>query len=267
MTDDARRAAAFLEDKLGEAKPEVAIVLGSGLGAIAESLADARSVSMQAVPGFPTAAVVGHAGSVSLGQWAGRNVLVFQGRVHLYEGHPVDSVTLGVRTAAELGAEHLILTNAAGSCDAGIPPGSLMRALDLIDLFFRRLRGNEAGPKIGKDGALDEDLCHRIDDAAITESIRLHHGLLCGSSGPSYETAAEVRLFRAIGAHAACMSTVPEVWAATARGMAVAVVSLITNYGTGISEAPLAHEEVVEMGAKAGKNLGRLLKETVRRLP
>jgi inosine/guanosine/xanthosine phosphorylase family protein len=265
--EDAKKAAEYLRSKLGKESPKAAVVLGSGLGSIAESLEDARSTSMQEVPGFPAATVAGHAGEVHLGGWAGNAVLIFQGRVHLYEGQPVDRVTLGVRAAAELGAERIILTNAAGSCDRAIPPGSLMRAQDLIDLFFRRLRGDEAAESIGGGGALDPELGRRIDEAAIAEGIRLAHGVLCGSSGPSYETAAEIRFLRSIGAHAACMSTIPETWAARNRGMAVAVVSLITNYGTGISKARLAHDEVVEWAAKAGKDLGRLLRETVRRLP
>jgi len=212
-----------------------------------------------AIPGIPKATVEGHAGEVHVGRWGNRSVLLFQGRVHFYEGHSFETVTLAVRTAAELGARDLILTNAAGACDGGLPPGSLMRATDLIDLFFRRDRGREAPVWIGRGGVLDRDLSRRIDEAALVERIELRRGVLCGSQGPTYETAAEIRLWRKIGAHAACMSTVPEAIAARAAGMRVAAVSMISNFGTGILPGRIDHLEVMREGKRAGKDLGRLL--------
>jgi inosine/guanosine/xanthosine phosphorylase family protein len=264
---DAARAADFLRQRLGAQRPEMAVVLGSGLGGIAASLADAVSIETTEVPGFPASTVAGHAGRIYLGRWAERRVLLFQGRVHLYEGHEVETVTLGVRCAAELGAKYLVLTNAAGSCSSAVGPGSLMRATDLLDLFFRRLRGNRAKPFIGRGGALDPKLCRLVDEAAALESIPLAHGVMCGSSGPAYETAAEIRLQRTLDAQAACMSTIPEVFAAVDCGMRVAVISLITNFGTGVSSAPLNHAEVVEWAAKAGEDLGRLLLRLAALLP
>lgn len=264
---DASRAAAFLRQRLGSGRPELAIVLGSGLGGIAASLDDAVNVETTDVPGFPASTVAGHAGRIYLGRWGGRRVLLFQGRVHLYEGHPVETVTLGVRCAAQMGAEHLVLTNAAGSCSSAVGPGSLMRATDLLDLFFRRLRGNRDKGFIGRGRALDPRLGRRIDEAALLESIPLAHGVLCGSSGPAYETAAEIRLQRTLDAQAACMSTIPEVFAAVDCGMRVGVVSLITNFGTGVSSAPLNHAEVVEWAARAGEDLGRLLRRLAGLLP
>ena len=211
---------------------------------------------------MPAASVAGHAGRVWLGWWGGCCVLVFQGRLHLYEGHPVETITLSVRAAAELGVRDIVLSNAAGSCDGAIPPGSLMRASDLLDLFFHRIRGRARAPHIGRGGVLDADLGAVLDEAARRERIDLRHGVLCGSLGPSYETASEVRLWRRLGASAACMSTVPEAFAARAAGMRVAAVSLITNLGTGLrAGARLDHSEVVEQAAHAGEELGCLLKK------
>ena len=259
---DARRAADYLEERLGPARPELAIVLGSGLGAIAETLEDAKRIASDEVPGFPRATIAGHAGEIHIGRWGARTVLVFQGRVHLYEGHRIERVTLAVRVAAALGARDLILTNAAGSCDPAIPPGSLMRADDLMNLFFIRIGGTAGNGRIGGGGILDPILKRAIDEAARLEGIELRTGVLCGSIGPSYETASEIRLWRRIGASAACMSTVPEAFAARAVGMRVAAISLITNLGTGIASGPLDHAEVMALGARAGGELGRLLRRT-----
>lgn len=264
---DSETVATFLRERLGALTPEIAVVLGSGLGVIANTLEESTSVATEEIPGFPVSTVAGHAGRVHLGRWGGRVVLLFQGRVHLYEGYPIQTVTLGVRTAAELGARYLVLTNAAGSCDRAIRPGSLMRASDLLDLFFRRLRGNSKKPFIGRGRTLDPELGAMIDEAARREKITLSHGVLCGSSGPSYESAAEIRLQRAIGAHAACMSTVPESYAAVDSGLRVAAISLITNYGTGITQERLDHAEVVEWAERAGKDLGRLLRRLAGSLP
>ncbi len=259
---DARRAAEYFEERFGPAKPDLAIVLGSGLGEIAEDMDEAKRIASDEVPGFPRSTIAGHAGQIHLGKWGSRTVLIFQGRIHLYEGHEVAKVTLAVRTAATLGIRDLILTNAAGSCDPSIPPGSLMRASDIMNLFFRRIGGSVGDERIGGGGVLDPALNRAIDEAARLEQIELRSGVLCGSLGPSYETASEIRLWRRIGASAACMSTVPEAVAAHRAGMRVAAISLITNLGTGISSGPLDHAEVMALGARAGSNLGRLLRRT-----
>jgi purine-nucleoside phosphorylase len=256
---DAQVAAEFLRDRWGGREPRLAIVLGSGLGAFASRLDERRSLASDAIPGFPASSVEGHAGQVHVGEIAGRSILVFQGRVHFYEGRTFGDVTLAVRTAARLGVRDLILTNAAGSCDGALGPGSLMRATDLIDLFMKRDRGSRAHGWIGRGGVLDPALGRLLDEAALAERIPLRLGILCGSPGPTYETASEIRLWRRLGASAACMSTVPEAFAARAAGMRVAAVSLITNFGTGITPAPLDHLEVMREGERAGSHLGRLL--------
>jgi inosine/guanosine/xanthosine phosphorylase family protein len=261
--NDAHAAADFLRSRWGDARPRVAVVLGSGLGEIAEGLDERRSLPSETIPGIPKATVEGHAGEVHIGRWGSSSVLVFQGRVHFYEGHSFDTITLAVRTAAELGVRDLILTNAAGSCDGALPPGALMRATDLIDLFFRRNRGTSAPVWIGRGGVLDRDLGRILDDAAIAERIEMRLGVLCGSQGPTYETASEIRLWRKIGASAACMSTVPEAFAARAAGMRVAAISMISNFGTGVTPGRIDHEEVMREGRRAGKDLGRLLRRAI----
>jgi len=260
---DAKRAAEHLRGWMGTASPSLAVVLGSGLGGISESLEERKTIPFTEIPGFPSAGVAGHAGFLHSGIWGGRPVLLFQGRVHLYEGHPLRTVTLPARTAAELGVSRLVLTNAAGSCDREMSPGTLMRASDLIDLFFRRLREGMASPRIGAAPLLDPALGELLDRAACLSGVELRTGALCGSSGPSYETAAEIRLWRRLGARAACMSTIPEAFAARRAGVRVAAISLITNYGTGIAGRPLSHEEVVEWAAVAGERLARLLRKAV----
>lgn len=250
---DAREAAEYLIGRLDVRRPALAIVLGSGLGGVADAIDDARSVAMEETPGFTRATVHGHAGRILCGSLGGAEVLVYQGRIHLYEGHEPRRVTLQARIAARLGVERLLLTNAAGSCDGDLPPGSLMRATDVVDLFFRRLRGSSAVAP--RTGVLDGSLNERIDRAALTGGIDLHKGVLCGSPGPSYETAAEIRLWKRLGARAATMSTIPEAFAARRAGMRTAVISLITNYGTGIGAERLTHEDVVRRAATAAREL------------
>lgn len=257
--NDARVAADHLRSHWGDIRPTLGVVLGSGLGEIADRIQDRRSLPSDSLPGMPKATVEGHAGQVHIGRWANLQVLLFQGRVHFYEGHSFDTITLAVRTAAELGVQDLILTNAAGACDGTLAPGTLMRVTDMIDLFFRRDRGRTAPSWIGRGGVLDAGLGAILDRAAIAERIELRAGILCGSQGPSYETAAEIRLWRKLGAHAACMSSVPEAFAARAAGMRVAAVSMISNFGTGVLPGRIDHLDVMEEGKRAGKDLGRLL--------
>jgi purine-nucleoside phosphorylase len=257
--NDARAAANHLRSHWGDVRPVLGIVLGSGLGEIADLIEDRRSISSDTIPGIPPATVEGHAGQVHFGRWGSVPVLLFQGRVHFYEGHSFETITLAVRAAADLGVRDLILTNAAGSCDHTLPPGTLMRVTDVIDLFFRRDRGATAPAWIGRGGVLDAGLGAILDQAAVAERIELRAGILCGSQGPSYETAAEIRLWRKLGAHAACMSTVPEAFAARAAGMRVAAISMISNFGTGLLPGRIDHMEVMREGERAGKDLGRLL--------
>jgi purine-nucleoside phosphorylase len=271
-----RPAVEFLRRWLGVDAPSLAVVLGSGLGGVASGLERAKVIGMVDIPGFPAPTVLGHAGRVRCGGWGGRSVLVLEGRTHLYEGHTVERVTRAVRILAASGVRDLILTNAAGSCNFEIPPGALMRATDLVSFFFRRMRGDRAERGLldsgGRDrdacvdsnphGVFDADLGRSLDAAAWRSGVGLARGVLGGILGPTYETAAEVRLLRRAGADAACMSTIPEAIAARMAGMRVAAVSLITNYATGVGKMErLEHADVVSRATIAAADLERVLRE------
>ncbi|MFB3908497.1 MAG: purine-nucleoside phosphorylase [Candidatus Eisenbacteria bacterium] len=262
-SDLVRSAVAHLRARFpGEPAPRLAVVLGSGLGGIAASLERRASIDATEVPGLPSPSVAGHGGRIHRGWWGAVPVLLFEGRGHLYEGHDAAAVTRNVRVAAALGARDLVLTNAAGSCDPDLPAGSLMRASDLLDLFFRRLRGTRDPGFVGRGGGgvLDPALGRILDRAAREARIVLHRGTLCGAMGPSYETASEIRLARRLGASAVTMSTIPEAFAGRAAGMRVAVVSLLSNFATGVSfTAPLRHEDVLASASDADERLARLL--------
>jgi inosine/guanosine/xanthosine phosphorylase family protein len=260
------RAADFLRRWLGASRPRFAVVLGSGLGGVAAGIEDARTIPMAEIPGFPAPTVLGHAGRVRVGHWGEESVLILEGRTHLYEGHSLEYVTRAVRILSLLGIPNLVLTNAAGSCHHGVPPGSLMRACDLVDLFFRRMRGDRPDEDLGADARVifDAGLGRALDEAARRAGIELRRGVLGGFFGPAYETAAEVRLLRRFGVDAACMSTIPEALAARRWGIRVAAVSLITNYATGAGGgARLEHADVVAQAAVAAERLERLLRELV----
>jgi purine-nucleoside phosphorylase len=249
------------------ARPEVAFVLGSGLGAVARRLREKQAVPFAEVPGLPSAAVAGHKGCLTLGEWAGRRVLVFEGRVHYYEGHSWRDVAAPVRTAAHLGARVLLLTNAAGGIHDALGPGSLMAIRDHIE-WTRPYCWRQPGP-----GALGPPrpspyaprLLRLLADAARAQGIELHEGVYAMVTGPCYETPAEVRALRAWGADAVGMSTAREVQAGFDLGMEAAAVSCITNRAAGLSAGPLHHDEVLATAAAQSDRLADLLEEFLRR--
>ena len=241
--------------RLPEGESALAIVLGSGLGALAEALDDSRSVSFADLPGFAKATVPGHKGRLVYGKLAQTPVLALQGRIHGYEGHDAATVAFPARAAGVLGARALIVTNAAGACNPSFAPGDLMRITDHINFTGRNpLTGpNEErfGPRFPDlSHAYDARLAHALEEAARSVRQTLRAGVYLQMSGPSYETPAEVRMARALGADAVGMSTVPEVIAAAQMSVPVAGISCITNLAAGISQHPLTHQEVVEV-AKA----------------
>jgi purine-nucleoside phosphorylase len=240
---------------LPEGESALAIVLGSGLGALAEALDDSRSVSFAELPGFAKATVPGHKGRLVYGKLAQTPVLALQGRIHGYEGHDAATVAFPARAVGVLGARALIVTNAAGACNPSFAPGDLMRITDHVNFTGRNpLTGpNEErfGPRFPDlSHAYDARLAHALEEAARSVRQTLRAGVYLQMSGPSYETPAEVRMARALGADAVGMSTVPEVIAAAQMGVPVAGISCITNLAAGISQHPLTHQEVVEV-AKA----------------
>jgi purine-nucleoside phosphorylase len=281
--EKATEAAEFIRSKYGK-QIESAIVLGSGLGAFADSLENAVSISYEDIPHFAVSTVEGHAGKLVLGEIDGMSVAVQQGRFHYYEGYDLDKVTFPVRTFGTLGAKNLILTNAAGSLNADMRPGSLMLIADHINMLGENpLRGkndDRFGPRFPDMTEVYDRRFQEITNEIAGEIARerfekgrdneltdfLHRGVYCALSGPTYETPAEIRLFRLLGADAVGMSTVPEAIVARHQGMKVLGISCITNYGAGMSAEPINHAEVMETGAKIAEVFQELIKRIVKRI-
>lgn len=242
---------------IGEAcgKADIGIILGSGLGDFAKSLDDAKSLSYRDIPGFPASTVPGHAGVWHTGKLHGKSVCMMQGRFHAYEGYDLEEVTLPVRVMALLGVKTLIVTNAAGGVNLDFQPGDLMQITDFINFSGRNpLRGpnlDEFGPRFpDMTYAYDRDLAALVHKKAQGLNIRLQKGVYCWFNGPCYETPAEIRMARILGADAVGMSTVPETIVARHCGMRVLGLSCITNMAAGILDAPLDHEEVIKAGER-----------------
>jgi len=256
-------AADFLAGRLGGLEPRVAIVLGSGLGGLADRIGDAVRVPCAEIPGWPASGVEGHAGQVVAGRLGGVPVLGLAGRAHLYEGHAPSSVVLPVRVAARLGARTLFVSNAAGAVNPLFEPGDLMLISDHINLMGRSpLAGPpEPGEPRWPDvaGGYDPGLRDAVRETARAERIGLREGVYAGMLGPSYETPAEIDMLRRLGADAVGMSTVPEVIAARALGIGCVGVSCLTNCAAGVSPGPLRHEEVLETAREAAETFERLV--------
>lgn len=264
-------AAAFLESRLGSFRPDVAIVLGSGLGGLANAVNGGQSIPYREIPGFPTPHVVGHSGELVYGDLEGRPVLLQSGRFHMYEGHAPEIVALPVRVFAALGVGALIVTNAAGGIRHTFRPPVLMLIADHINLMWRYplrgpvVPGEERFPDMSEP--YDRRLRELARQVARAEGIRLEEGVYVSVLGPSFETPAEVRMLRHIGADAVGMSTVPEVTVARARGLRVLGISTISNFGSGITSEPLSHREVLEAGRLVAGDLERLVRGVVAGLP
>jgi len=242
-------------------KPKVGVILGSGLGPMADDIAEATAIDYRDLPGFPQPSVEGHAGRLSLGKIGDTPVAVLQGRSHFYEHGRADAMKVPVRTLHAVGCEALILTNAGGSLDTAIGPGSVMMITDHINLIQSSPLYDESGNSRFVDmvGAYDAGLQRQARDAARAVGVALHEGTYVWFSGPHFETPAEVRFARLIGGAAVGMSTVPEVILAREVGMKVAGFSIITNLGAGMGDAPLSHEHTMKVAAGAAAELRRLL--------
>ncbi|HEX5828650.1 MAG TPA: purine-nucleoside phosphorylase [Candidatus Limnocylindrales bacterium] len=252
--------------------PRVGIVLGSGLGSLTDGLADPVSIPFEELPGWPVATAPGHAGRLLLGTLAGIPVAALQGRFHLYEGNDPGLVVQPVLLFRRLGAELVVLTNAAGGVNPAYGPGTLMVIGDHLNLTGRTpllgQNADELGPRFpDMTDVWAPRLRARLHEAARVEGVELEEGIYAGLLGPAYETPAEVRMLHTLGADAVGMSTVLEAIAARWAGLEVCGVSLVTNAGAGYSGQPLSHEEVLEAGAAAGPNLARVLRRFVADLP
>ncbi len=256
----------WLRPKLREV-PEVALILGSGLGALAEAVTEAVEVPVREIPGYPAPTVSGHAGRLVFGRLEGCRVVVLQGRLHCYEGYPPQTVTLPVRLVHALGAQRLIVTNAAGGLNPHFRPGTLMFIVDHINAAFRNpLVGRLADRRPLMRGAPDMSRAYDLDWLAEAEAVALclgipaQRGVYLWTLGPSYETKAEIRMYRRMGADAIGMSTVPEVLQARQLGMKVLGLSTITNMAAGLHAGPLSHEEVLQVGLQVRDRLERLIR-------
>jgi xanthosine phosphorylase len=258
-----REAAAALEQRSG-LRPRVGVVLGSGLGGVADAVQNAVELGYEELPGFPTPSVAGHGGRAVLGTIGDVPVAVLQGRAHLYEGIDPELVRTPVRALRAAGAEILVLTNAAGSLRAEVGPGRLMLISDHINLSgVNVLRGpneDELGERFTSlRDAYDPELRERLRACADQLGIQLTEGVYLAVLGPSFETPAEIRAFRALGADAVGMSTVHETIVARHCGLRVAAVSAITNLAEGLPGGPLSHEQTLRDAARAAADLAPIV--------
>jgi purine-nucleoside phosphorylase len=266
----ARTAANHIRSRLAADRPVAALILGSGLGGLADHLAKPMRVPFAEIPGFPSATVAGHAGVLISGTLAGRSVLALAGRFHMYEGHAVALAAFPTRVLHALGARTLIVSNAAGGIRRTLQPGDLMLIRDHVNFMFRNPLLGPAGPGEVRfpdmSAPYDSELCALTLDVARDAGIALAEGVYCGLLGPTYETPAEVRMLAFLGADAVGMSTVPEVIVARSLGMRVLGVSCVTNLACGLTTTPITHAEVIETTAQAAAKFERLISGVVARL-
>jgi purine-nucleoside phosphorylase len=267
---DIEAAANAIRERWGNRRPKVAIVLGSGLGYLADRFEDAVRIPYKEIPGFPEPTVVGHGGEIVIGRFAGKEVLAQSGRFHLYEGHTPATAALPVRVFGTLGIETVLLTNAAGGIRRTFSSGTVMLIADHINLTFRNpltgpvLSGEERFPDMSDP--YDRSLRDLARQVAVERRISLQEGVYVQLLGPSFETPAEIRMLERLGADAVGMSTVVEVIAARARGVRCLGFSVVTNLASGLSPTKLNHEEVLETAKRVSVELGGLVQGIIERL-
>ena len=267
----AEHAARIIRVRAGDTNPRIALILGSGLGAFADELTDAVAIPYDEIPGFARSTVEGHAGRLVLGKTDGIEVACLQGRFHYYEGYSFDEVTFPVRTLYALGCNVLVLTNAAGGVNSGFVVGTLMLITDHINLLganpLRGANDDRWGARFPDMSAVyDRELISHAREAAAEVEVELRHGIYAALPGPSYETPAEIRMLRTLGADAVGMSTVPEAIVARHCGMRVMGISCITNMAAGLTDAQIDHAEVMETGERVRENFAALLRQTLQRI-
>ncbi|WP_018658647.1 purine-nucleoside phosphorylase [Allofustis seminis] len=263
-------AADFIKDQ-GVEDLEVGLILGSGLGKVAEMIENPLIISYTDIPDFPISTVAGHAGQFVYGTLNGKKVLAQQGRFHYYEGYSMQEITIPVRILKALGAHSVIITNAAGGVNKAFTPGDLMMITDQINytgdnpLIGRN--DDEVGPRFpDMSYAYDVDYQVLMRNIAKDLGIKIQEGVYMGYSGPTYETPAEIRMSRILGADAVGMSTVPEVIVAQHVGLRVAGISCITNMAAGVLDQPLNHQEVIEVSARVYDHFKQLVLEILKQM-
>ncbi|WP_141433400.1 purine-nucleoside phosphorylase [Bacillus sp. 03113] len=262
-----QQAASFLKEKY-TSEPVIGLILGSGLGILADEIEEAVKIPYHEIPDFPVSTVEGHAGQLVFGKLSGMNVVAMQGRFHFYEGYTLEKVTFPVRVMKELGVNTLIVTNAAGGVNESFKPGDLMIISDHINNMGT---SPLIGPNDSRFGVRFPDLSEAYSkelrmlakEVANTLAIKVQEGVYVGNTGPAYETPAEIRMLRVVGADAVGMSTVPEVIVARHSGIEVLGISCISNMAAGILDQPLNHEEVIETTEKIKASFLSYVKELV----
>lgn len=252
----------ILTERLNGLMPRYALVLGSGLGPLVDLVSDPIRIAYGELPGFPAGGVSGHAGELVAGHLGQTPVLILSGRVHYYEHGKADAMRVPLETLKGLGVEKLILTNSAGSLHQDMPPGSVMRISDHINFSGANPLIGESDDSrfVGLTSAYDATLAARMVAAAEASDTPLHEGVYMWLSGPSFETPAEIRMARILGADAVGMSTVPEVILARFLGMDVVAASVITNYGAGMTGEELSHQETKDIAPIGGGRLATILR-------
>jgi purine-nucleoside phosphorylase len=255
----------------GAPRPDIGMILGSGLGGVADAISDAITIPYEEIPYWPRTTALGHAGRLVIGSLEGMTVVAMQGRVHYYEGYSMDEVTFPVRILGELGIKTLIATNASGGINLGYKPGDLVAIYDHINYMgINPLIGanNEQwGPRFpDMTYAYDRGYITMLENAAREERVTLHKGVYIAFTGPSYETPAEIRMARTMGADLVGMSTVPEVIAANHMGIKVAGISCVSNYAAGVTPEKLHHQAVLDGMTRAAESMVRLIRAFLRAL-
>lgn len=260
----------YIQEKIKKFKPEIGIILGSGLGDFADNF-ESIKIPYTDIPGFENSEVQGHKGQLIFAKVNGKNTVMMQGRYHFYEGYSMQTVTYPIKILKKLGIKTLIITNAAGAVNENFNPGDLMLITDHINFMG-------TNPLIGKNDdtlgvrfpdmseVYSKKLINLAQETAERLKIKYQKGVYAATTGPSYETPAEIRMFRLLGASAVGMSTVPEAIIANYCGLNVLGISCLTNYAAGVSNNPLNHEEVIETANKVKENFKLLLSEFIKRL-
>ena len=270
LYERAEHAARVIRARWSE-EARIALVLGSGLGAFADDLEETAKIPYEEIPGFARSTVEGHAGRLVLGKTEGVPVLAMQGRFHYYEGYSFDEVVFPIRVLGRLGVRSLVLTNAAGGINVAFDQGALMIISDHLNLMgvnpLRGLNDQRFGPRFPD---MSEVYSRDYQEIAVEEAhqmgLELRRGIYAAMSGPSYETPAEVRMLRTLGADAVGMSTVPEAIVARHMGMKVLGISCITNMAAGVIDQPINHDEVIETGARVHETFKELLRRIIPKL-
>ena len=265
-----QEAAAAIEKKCG-VQPEIGMILGSGLGVLADEVENPTAIPYKEVPHFPLSTVEGHAGELVIGTLSGKAVVMMKGRFHLYEGYPPALIAFPIRVLAALGVKQLIVTNAAGGVNKSFDPGDLMLITDHLNLAGTNpligKNDDRLGPRFpDMSNAYDKDMGQVAMDAAKKQGLTLRQGVYAWFTGPNYETPAEIRMTRVMGGDAVGMSTVPEVLVAVHGGMKVLGISCITNMAAGILDQPLSHQEVMETAQKVEQSFKQLVRDILANL-